>query len=216
MTPLLSVVLTHLLEKQAQLVFISTRPTGPALAQRLLQEQLSALPAVATGVYTQLGYLSGGMAALRSFISDPRGATLSGGKLAPWQSPSLEPIQQLSNFALVLVVSSSAEDGRAWIEQSAGILPTRLAAVTSAQASPLLRVYLQSEPPILQGLVSGVQGAALYERLRARDGLGRIYWDAYSFGLGAIVLIILLGGLYGRFLHLIPEKPIASEAARGG
>jgi hypothetical protein len=216
MTPLLSAVFAHLLEKQAQLVLISTRPTGPALAERLLQEQLSALPAVARGAYDQLGYLSGGMAALRSFINDPRRATLSGGGSAQWQSPSLEPIQQFSNFALVLVVSSSAEDGRAWIEQSAGSMPVRLAAVTSAQATPLLRVYLQSEPPILQGLVGGLQGAALYERLRAQDGLGRIYWDAYSFGLGAIVLIILLGGLYGRFLNLKPEKPIASEAARGG
>lgn len=215
MTPLVSAVVDHLLARQAQLVFISTRPTGPALAERLLQEQLAALPAVASGAYTQLGYLSGGTAALRSFISDPRSATLAGEGLNPWQSPSLEPIQQLSNFALVLVVSSSAEDGRAWIEQSAGLLPAGLTAVTSAQAAPLLRVYLQSEPQTLQGLVSGVQGAALYERLRAQDGLGRVYWDAYSFGLGAIVLMILLGGLYGRFLRLKPEKPIASEAARG-
>ena len=216
MAPLVSAVFAHLLDRQAQLVFISTRPTGPALAERVLQEQFAAVPAVATGAYTRLGYLAGGIAALRSFISDPRSAILlSASGDDPWQGPALEPIQQLSNFALVLVVSSSAEDARAWIEESAGLLPGGLAAVTSAQAAPLLRVYLQSDPRTLNGLISGVQGAALYERLRAQDGLGRIYWDAYSYGLGAIVLMILLGGLYGRLIHLRPETSTAAEGQRG-
>ncbi|MEX1071962.1 MAG: hypothetical protein WEC37_04980, partial [Anaerolineales bacterium] len=54
-------VLRHLLDKQARLVFISTQATGPALAEKLLQEQLSELPSVATQDYINLGYLSGGM-----------------------------------------------------------------------------------------------------------------------------------------------------------
>ena len=217
MAPLVSVVFAHLLERQANLVFISTRPAGPALAERLLQDQFAASPAVATGTYTQLGYLSGGMAALRSFIADPRSAVLSTASVDdPWQSPTLEPVRQLFDFALILVVSSSAEDGRAWIEQSADLLPGGLAGVTSAQASPLLRVYLHSKPQTLHGLVSGLQGAALYERLRGQEtGLGRTYWDAYSYGLGAIVLMILLGGLYGRLIKLKPEKPAAAEVQRG-
>ncbi|MEX2143786.1 MAG: hypothetical protein WD740_04270 [Anaerolineales bacterium] len=209
MAPLVTAILDHLLDRQAHLVFVSTRPTGPALAERVLAEQFSANPAVATGAYSQLGYLSGGLAALRGFISDPRGATLSttSGSPDPWQNASLDPIQQLNNFSLVVVVSSSADDGRAWIEQSAGLLPNGLIAVTSAQAAPLLRAYLQSDPLTLQGLVSGVQGAALYERLRTEDnGLGRVYWDAYSYGIGAIVLLVLLGGLYGRLIRIKPEK----------
>ena len=217
MTPLVSAVLAHLLERQAQLVFISTRPGGPALAERVLHEQFATVPAVTSGVYTRLGYLAGGMAALRSFISDPRSAILSTTAGAdPWQNPMLENIQQLSNFALVLVVSSNAEDGRAWIEQSTGFLPSGLVAVTSAQAAPLLRAYLQSRPQTLHGLVSGVQGAALYERLRGQDGLGRAYWDAYSYGLGAIALMILLGGLFGRLIQMKPEQPATAEARRGG
>jgi len=217
-TPLAIAILGHLLDRQAQLVFISTRPSGPALAERMLQEQFSAVPAVATGAYTQLGYLSGGLAALRSFISDPRGATLStmSAGADAWQDSSLDPIRGINSFALIVVVSSNAEDARAWIEQGAGVLPNGLVAVTSAQAAPLLRAYLQSDPLTLLGLVSGIQGAALYERLRAQDGgLGRAYWDAYSYGIGAIMLLILLGGLYGRLIRMKPEKPITSGAARG-
>jgi hypothetical protein len=214
MAPIVTAIFGHLLDRQSQLVFISTRPTGPALAERNLMEQFSSAPAVATKAFSQLGYLSGGLAALRSFISDPRSATLSAASLGvdPWQEPSLDPIQTLSNFALVIVVSSSAEDGRAWIEQSAGYLPNGLVAVTSAQAAPLLRAYLQSDPLTLQGLLSGIHGAALYERLRTQDdGLGRAYWDAYSYGLGAMVLLILLGGLYGRFIRIRPEQPAAGS-----
>jgi hypothetical protein len=206
-------VLSHLLDKQARLVFISTQPTGPALAERLLQEHLSEAPSVATGDYVNLGYLSGGMAALRSFASDPRTATLSAAAAVqnPWQSTTLLPIEQLSDFAVVFVVTSDAEDGRAWIEQAGASLPLGLYMIGSTQSAPLLKPYLASDPQTLRGLVDGIGGATFYERLRNTDGVGREYWDAFSYGLGAIVLLILLGGLYTRLIHLRPEKPAQTE-----
>jgi hypothetical protein len=209
-------VLSHLLDKQARLVFISTQPTGPALAERLLQEHLSAAPSVATGDYINLGYLSGGMAALRSFASDPRTATLSAAATVqnPWQSTTLLPVEQLSDFAMVFVIISDAEDGRAWIEQAGSSLPQGLYMIGSAQSAPLLKPYLLSAPLTLRGLVDGIGGATFYERLRNTDGLGREYWDAFSYGLGAIVLLILLGGLYSRLIHLRPEKPAAQTEGK--
>lgn len=211
-SPAISAVFAHLLDRQARLVFISTQPTGPALAETLLHKELAELPAVATGGYTNLGYLSGGMVALRSFLNDPRSATFSATALGlnPWAGSDLELIDSVSDFALVLVISSNAEDARIWIEQGAAELPNGLVAVTSAQAGPLLRPYLQSQPRTLRGMVSGLQGAVIYERLAAQDGAGRLMWDAYSFGLGAIVLLILLGGLYGRLIHMRAERPAES------
>ncbi len=202
-------VLAHLLDRQARLAFISTQPTGPALAERILQEEFASSPTVATDDYTNLGYLAGGMAALRSFSSDPRAAMLSisGTLQDPWQSPALQSIDQLNDFALVLVLASDAEDGRTWIEQTGAQLRNGLYMVSSAQAAPVMRPYLQSDPATLRGLVSGLIGGAYYEELRAQDGLGRAYWDSFSYGLGAIFLVILLGGLYSRLIQLRPEKP---------
>ncbi len=213
--PVAAAVLGHLLNRQAHLVFISTQPTGPSLAEQLLHDYFVDQPAIATGSYNDLGYLSGGMAALRSFIDAPQQAVLAPapGGPNPWDAAALQPLQHLSDFALVFVISSSAEDVRAWIEQGATELPNGLIAVTSAQANPLLRAYLKSNPQTLRGLVSGIQGSALYEKMRAKVGLGSIYWDAYSFGLGAIVLLILLGGLYGRLIHLRPESMGEANAA---
>jgi hypothetical protein len=202
-------VLAHLLDKQARLVFISTQPTGPALAERVLQEEFASTPTVSTSDYTNLGYLAGGMAALRSFSSDPRAAVLSVSATLqdPWQTPALQSIEQLNDFALVLILASDAEDGRAWIEQTGTQLSNGLYIVSSAQAAPVMRPYMQSDPATLRGLVSGLIGGAYYEELRAQDGLGRAYWDSFSYGLGAIFLVILLGGLYGRLIQLRPEKP---------
>lgn len=212
----LSAVLSHLLEKQARLAFVSTQPTGPALAERLLHEQLASAPAVVAGDYVSFGYLTGGMAAVQSFASDPRAATLSAPAAAaqPWSSPSLQAVNSLNDFALVLVAVSEGEDGRMWIEQAAPSLERGMLLVASAQAAPSLRPYYGGEPMPVAGLVAGVTGATYYERLRARNELSQVYWEPFSYELGAVVLAILLGGLYGRMIQTRPEKPkVKSDVA---
>lgn len=206
-------VLAHLLDQQARLVFISTQPTGPALAERLLQEQLSIDPNVATGNFIDLGYLSGGMAALRAFAEDPRRATteIAGLPDDPWERPQLQNIETLNDFGMVLVISSETEDGRAWIEQTAPVLTNGLYMVTSAQAAPLMRPYAGSHPQTLRGLVAGLAGGAHYEVMQGRSGAARASWDAFSYGLGASVILILLGGLYRRLIHLRPEPEAPEE-----
>jgi hypothetical protein len=208
MQPLITAVFSHLLQKQARLVFVSTQPTGPGLVDLLLEQQFSADLGVASGNYVNLGYLSGGMAAIRSFMADPRSATLSALASAsdPWNTSLLQPIDAISDFGLVLVVASESDHGRAWIEQAGDEAPNGMLLLSSAQAGPGLRPYLSSQPATARGLAAGFAGAAYYERLRAQDGLGRAYWDSYSYGLGAAVLLILLGGLYGRVIQMRPER----------
>lgn len=198
-----SPVIAHLLDRQARLIFISTQPTGPALAERLLQSDFAQVPLVASQDYISLGYLPGGMAAVRSFASDPRSAPLSAPATfaQPWARASLQAIQSLDDFALVLLVVSEGEDARMWLEQAAPELSKGLMVVSSAQAAPVLRAYLNMQPSMVDGLVAGVSGGAHYERLRARETFSFIYWDSYSYQLGVAVLVILLGGLYGRVIH---------------
>lgn len=215
--PAVSAVLGHLLEKQARLVLLSTQEAGPALAERLLAEHLGATPLVSTGSYINLGYLSGGSAALRSLASDPRAVILSGPERSdPWQTPALQSIQHLRDFAMILVVAGDGDSVRVWLEQVAPELPAGVYALTSAQAQPLLRTYLQSSPPSLRGLVSGVSGAVIYERLQADVGLGRRYWDSYSYGLGAMVLVILFGSLYSRLAQTTEVKTAKPPGASNG
>lgn len=203
-----SPVISHLLDRQARLTFVSTQPTGPGLVERLLQSDFAQVPLVASNDYVSLGYLPGGMAAVRSFASDPRQAALSAPAAfaLPWQRASLQAIESLDDFALVLLVVSEGEDARTWVEQATPELSKGLLVVSSAQAAPVLRAYMNTEPSQVDALVAGVSGGAHYERLRARDALSLTYWDSYSYQLGAAVLIILLGGLYGRLIHTPADK----------
>lgn len=198
-----SAVLSHLLQKQGRLVFLATDPTGPALVERLLTAELAAQPSVATGDYVNLGYLSGGIAALRQFSADPRAALPEIARTGedPWTRQALENVDSLDDFALVVIMTSEAETGKAWIEQSGTTLSNGLLMVSSAQAAPVLLPYLQSHPATLNGLVAGFSGASYYERLRADVGLGTMYWNAYSYALGAALILILIGGLYGRTIQ---------------
>ncbi|MCW5874890.1 MAG: hypothetical protein KIS88_09635 [Anaerolineales bacterium] len=203
-----SPVIAHLLDRQARLIFISTQPTGPALAERMLQSDFAQVPLVASNDYISLGYLPGGMAAVRSFASEPRAAMLSAPATfaQPWQRTSLQAIEGLDDFALVLLVVSEGEDARMWLEQATPELSKGLMVVSSAQAAPILRAYLNLQPSLLDGLVAGVSGGAHYERLRARETFSFTYWDSYSYQLGVAILIIVLGGLYGRVIHTPGEK----------
>jgi hypothetical protein len=63
--------------------------------------------------------------------------------------------------------------------------------------------------------VAGVSGATYYERLRARDTTSREYWEPFSYELGAVVLLILLGGLYGRVIQTRPDKPRVKSDVTG-
>jgi hypothetical protein len=126
----------------------------------------------------------------------------------------LQAVNSLNDFALVLVAVSEGEDGRMWIEQAAPSLERGMLLVASAQAAPSLRPYYGGEPMPVAGLVAGVTGATYYERLRARNELSQVYWEPFSYELGAVVLAILLGGLYGRMIQTRPEKPkVKSDVA---
>lgn len=203
-------VISHLLDRQARLTFVSTQPTGPGLVERLLQSDFAQVPLVASNDYVSLGYLAGGQAAVRSFASNPRQAALSAPATfaQPWQRASLQAIETLDDFALVLLVVSEGEDARIWVEQATPELSKGLLVVSSAQAAPILRAYLNTEPSQVDALVAGVSGGAHYERLRARETVSTTYWDSYSYQLGTAVLIILLGGLYGRLIHTPTEKTV--------
>jgi hypothetical protein len=173
------------------------------LVERLLHGEMAAQPAVAAGAYLNLGYLSGGSAAMRQFAENPRTALPEIARTGedPWASRALDAILRLDDFGLVLIIASDAETGRAWIEQAGAAADGGFFMVTSAQAAPLLFPYLHSHPLTLNGLVSGLAGASYYERLRGGSGLAAHYWTAYSYSVGAALFLIIAGGLYARSIQ---------------
>ena len=158
-----SAVIEHLMVKNARIAVVSTVPTGPIMAEQLLDDIHLRQPGYDLDNQTvNLSYLAGGTSSLLEFAHRPRSAapvaldTSVTGQL-PWQRPALQNIDSLQDLALVIVLTDSAETGRAWVEQVQPMLGrTPLTMVTSAQAAPLLQPYLKSQQ--VDGLVSGLYG----------------------------------------------------------
>ncbi len=195
-------LLDHLiLLRHPRLAFISTSPTGAALAERFISGPLGG-HAYQSGIqYVNLGFLPGGLAGIRAFAQAPRIIAPDTIDLNPaWQSATLQDVQSLSDFSLILLLTDGAESGRNWVEQAGALhddVPFVVA--SSAQAGPMILPYVQSGQ--VNGLVNGLNSGAVMEQNNSgRPGTARRYWDAYSLGLFLAVAFIAFGGLWNLLL----------------
>lgn len=210
----------HLILRGAYLTLVSTSPTGPAQAEQLLalSSQSSGFSNPVQVQYANLGFIPGGAAGLLSFAQAPRQMmpfTTDGSPV--WESGPLQNIASLDKFGMVLVITDNPDKARAWIEQVQPTLgSTPLVMAISAQAEPMVRPYYEARPQQVQGLVTGLAGGAAYENLNGRLGLAAPYWNAFSLGLLAAALLILLGGAVNALIALWArrKKAAGGEASR--
>jgi hypothetical protein len=212
-------VIDHLISMGARLTFISTTPTGPALAERFMRGTQSGSNYVSGQQYVNLGYLAGGPAGVLDFANDPPGTASLAYSEDPavnekpaWVMPPLANIHALSDFYLIIVLTDSADTARVWIEQAGPVLVGRpMAMVISAQAEPMLLPYYDSGQ--IKGMVTGLAGGKAYEQVTGRAGLGNSYWNAFSAGLLTAELLIVGGGLWGILGTLQARKKKRGDKA---
>lgn len=190
-------IVDHLMIRGAYLAIVSSTPTGPAQAERLVQKvnRSAGHSYQDASQYSNLGYVPGGPAGLLGFAQAPRQVMPYGLNGDPvWDVAPLTNIQKLADFAYVVVITDSPETARAWIEQ---VQPTladaEMIMVVSAQAEPLVRPYYEGYPQQVSGLITGLAGGAAYEGGMPRTILARNYWDAFSYGL-ILVVVLIVGG----------------------
>lgn len=207
-------VLDHLLIRGAELAFISTSPTGPGLIEHYLDTILSNHAYIADRKYPNLGFISGGTAALLNFTTRPQSTVpivnmrdAEGNEINGWEVEPLNQINQINDFALILVITDDPDTARSWIEQVQPHLMDMnniensipMVMVVSAQAEPLVYPYYDISPKQVSGLVSGLSGGATYETISVRENIASRYWDGFGSGLSATILIIIIGGIYNLF-----------------
>ena len=189
-------LIDHLLFSGARLTLLSTSPTGPALAERFLQNTQAGHNYQAGQQYVNLGYLSGGPAGILDFAQNPVvAAPYSVDGQSAWQMPLLQGVRQLSDFSAVIVLTDDADTGRTWIEQTGPVLgQTPMLMIISAQAEPMIRPYFDSGQ--LKGLVAGLAGGKAYEQAMQRPGPAGAYWNSFSVGMLAAELMIVIGATW--------------------
>ena len=115
----LGTVLDHLISKGHFLTFVSTSPTGPLLAERLVEGLQSRSSSSVLLEYANLGFIAGGPMGILAFAEDPR-SSLSNEFQARqvWENKALLNVESIADFSLVVVAAENPETSRAWIEQA--------------------------------------------------------------------------------------------------
>ena len=204
-------VVDRMMMKDFYLVLVSTVPTGPVQAERLLAflNQGGSYQYESSKNYTNLGYIPGGPVGLLNFAEAPRQVMpydLDGN--AAWYSPPLKEISSLSDFDLVVVATENPDRARSWVEQVQPKLGnTPIILVVSRQAEPLVRPYYGSEPSQIQGLVSGFGVGAFHLSSNARAGFSSMYWSSLNLALIMGGLLMLIGAVIYTGKSLITRKP---------
>ncbi len=191
-------LIQHMLLRDAQIVLVSSQPTGPGLGEAFLRENFSDDDYIRTHQYVNLGYVSGGAAGLLSFANDIRQTKAD----MAWDQAPLNQIQTIRDFALVVVLTDDPDTARSWVEQVHPLLydtvyltEVPLVMVVSAQAEPLVYPYYYTNPQQIAGLVSGIGGGAYYENVTG-PSIAAKYWTAYNVGMMLAVIIIAIGSIY--------------------
>ena len=197
MEPLSRAITTHLLRKQARLIYVSLVPQGPAFAQRILSEVEGGESYRYGENYVNLGYLSGNESALVSLASGFARAFPRDYLDRPTSDlPLLKRAPSLREVALVVEIS--ADDGHMvqWIQQVQSRYGTRMLGVTSMTAAPSLSPYYTGDHPQLSGFLAGTLGASEYASLLSqKPRYLQIGAQALSIGIAFLIAVIVLGNV---------------------
>ncbi len=187
-TPQVSAMLDHLMERGVKIVNLSLTPEGQALADRVVESVVSERY-IQGKDYINLGYIAGNETGAR-FIAESLGPRLS-----PY--PLGAEVGGLEDVDLVVVLAGSQEQLRCWVEQVQAPYQVAMVAGVSAQVDPAARPYYRSGQ--LKGLLSGLVGAAEYERVSQHPGVALSGMLPQALAHLVIALFILLG----NFAYLV-------------
>ncbi len=209
-----SAMLKHVLNRSVPIITISTHPSGPPLAERLLRNISEETALINGAQYLHLGYLSGGPTAVQLFAISPRDAILTGfllpegiDRASVWQSPLISAVQRLSDFGAVIVITAGTETARNWAEQTHPWLgDTPLLMVLSAGAEPLVRPYFEASDQRVQGILTGLPSALAYQQMNGQALSVESRWDGFGSMMFAVQSILIAGGLYGAATWLVSRR----------
>ncbi|MCB9105324.1 MAG: hypothetical protein H6633_13960 [Anaerolineales bacterium] len=204
MQPLAQAVLGRLAGQGMRIIAVSLEPEGPPMAQQTIETILADRDQV--DQYGQdvvnLGYLPGQVAAVRALASGRTFDTLTdftnGEPFGSQTQADWSGIENIEQVDLVVTLADNPTSARWWIEQMETAPQSdqrSILAATSAVANPFLRPYRQSEQ--LDGLISGVEGAAAIESVRNNFGPARRMLDSQSLAHLIIIILIAVGTMVG-------------------
>jgi hypothetical protein len=215
LNPAAAALVAHLMHRGVPVVGVSTRLAGAAVGDDLLHKVAADLQTSHSLSYTygthylNLGYIPGGPVGLLQFAAAPRRLFQRdfAGSSEVWTTPLMTPVSRLSDFGLIVLITATPDSARAWVEQTRNYAQgVKMLAVVSAGADPLVRPYYEADPPQIAGMVSGLRGAAQYEKQAGLPGAAGERWDMFGSGLLAAAVIIFVGNVINAATSLLRRR----------
>jgi hypothetical protein len=198
MIPQAEAVLNHLMERQVRLINISLTPEGSRLSQQVMEEVAEAHGYVYGENYLNLGYMVGAEVGPRSMVEGfPHPTWTDFVEQKPFSEfPIAGYVGGIEDIELIVEFAGGPEFLRLWLEQVQGPYQIPMVAGVSATADPFARPYYNNQArKQLQGLISGLVGAAEYEWQRGQPGSALASMDSQSLVHITIALLILFGNV---------------------
>jgi hypothetical protein len=192
--PMNVALVEHLFEKNIRIVSASLWAPGPPLAQRVFEDLASRYGKEYGRDYVNLGFKEGREAVMisaaedleRTFPEDYFGTPLD-------EIPMLEGIRNLQDLEMIVAVSAGYPGIKEWIQQISTRYEIVIGGGVTAVSGPEMYPYIQSRQ--LVGLLSGMKGAAEYEQLVKRPGLGISGMVAQSSVHVMVVIFIVFANI---------------------
>ncbi len=217
MQPLAEAVLGRLKGQGMRIIATSLEPEGAVIAQKTLEGIAASRNEAYGDTMVNLGYLPGQVAAVRRLATDPEALSTpadfkQGLNLADPNRAGWNDVKNLNQVNIVVTLADSPATARWWVEQLEAVPPPDgerfLLAATSASAGPFMQPYRDSDQ--LDGLISGIIGAAAIEAGRNNFGPARQMIDSLSVAHLIIVILIALGTIVA---WMPSESPDSSQEA---
>ena len=174
-------VIQQLVAQGAQITIVSTRPDGLVAARTAVRS----------------AYLDGLLSGHGVMTQDHVDGIIASGAYRPGDQVGVAHLLVgADDLDAVVVFASKPGPLRWWVELvRATPYSPPIVAGTSASVEGIAVAYLSSDPALLAGVVSGVGGAAFYERIATGSSDGRAAQRLYALSAGnlAIVLLVIVG-----------------------
>ncbi len=194
LSPMNYALVEHLFMRDIKVISASLWAPGPPLAQTVFDEIAPKYGKEYGRDYVNLGFKEGREAVMVSVAEDLRRTFPEDHSGTPLDSiPMLAGIKNLQDVEMIVCVSAGYPGIKEWVQQIATRYDTTIGGGVTAVSGPEMYPYIQSGQ--LVGLLSGMKGAAEYEQLVERPGLGIAGMAAQSSVHIMVVLFIVFANI---------------------
>jgi hypothetical protein len=193
--PMNLAIFEHLFRRNLRVICIQLWPQGTPLAERAFNEIAENEFHKTYGVdFVNLGFKEGrevvmvsmGNSFPQTFPRDYKGTRVD-------EIPIMQGVKNFKDVAMIINISGGLPGTKEWVLQVQSRFHIRLASGCTAVSAPEFYPYFQSGQ--LVGLLGGMKGAAEYEKLVNRTGLGRKGMDSQSVSHLVVFIFIVIGNI---------------------